>query len=514
MELNLQVWRNERTFYSGKCASCGSVMVSLFSPNSPLKIWCNKCWWSDKFNAVDYGRDFDFTRPFFDQFWELMNSTPIGQCFIANSENSEYSNYAVGNKNCYMASASDYNQDSFYTDNSNYNRDCCDVSMVNKSELCYESVDLVNSYTCLRSQNLTNCNFCFFCADLIGCANCIGCVGLRNMEYAIFNKKLSKEEYENILRNMALNTHSGTALVQSEFNKFRLNQPRKFSNNLNAENCTGNYIVNSKNCKNCFDIQECQDCEDLIFGYKSKNCKKVYGTSELELAYLSVASVGSYNINFSCLIWPGSSDLYYNFCARIAKNCFGCVAPHRNEYCILNKQYSPEKYKEMFEKIKHHMERTGEWGQFFPMKYSPWSYNETIAQDFYPLVREEALKLGARWEDNMPGTFGKGTIKTGNIPDNIKLVSPEISNEIFECEICSRNYKIISQEFLFYKKLGIPLPRKCPQCRYRARMNLRTPRELHERKCMNSGCQNDFLTAYSSDRPEKIYCESCYQGIL
>ena len=139
------------------------------------------------------------------------------------------------------------------------------------------------------------------------------------------------------------------------------------------------------------------------------------------------------------------------------------------------------------------------------MKYSPWSYNETVAQDFYPRTREEALKLGARWEESMPGTFGKGTIKPEFVSDNI--------NEIFECEICSRNYKIISQEFAFYKKLGIPLPRKCPPCRYRARMNLRTPRELHERKCMKEGCENKILTAYSPERPEKILCETCYQKL-
>lgn len=528
--IQLMCWRNERTFYSAKCAECGVAMVSCFSENSPLTVYCSKCWWSDKWDPLAYGSDFDFKRPFFDQFHDLMRAVPIGNLFIASSENSDYANYSVGNKNCYMAGASDYNQDSFYVDNSNNNRNVCDVSLVNKNELIYDSVDIVHSYMCSHCQNLTNCNFCYFCADLIGCSDCVGCVGLRNVRCAIFNKKYSKEDYEIELKKLALNTHSGATKAAEKFQEFKRTQPRKFSNNVNSENVSGSHIVNSKNCENCFDIEGCKDCKDFCFGHTSRDCRDVYGTTASELLYFSAGIAESYDVKFSCLAWPGSNNIWYSFCTRTAKNCFGCISLRRNENCILNKQYSPEEYKKMFSRIRDHMIETGEWGRYFPIKYAPWAYNETVVNDFYPKTREKVLALGWKWEDNLPGTFGKGTIKKETLPEDIKLTPENLINEIFECDCnscgrhtgrCSRNYKIIKQELAFYKKIGVPLPQKCPSCRYFSRTALRTPRKLWQRQCMCAEtshqehapdkCHNVFLTAYSPNSRDKIFCEDCYR---
>jgi hypothetical protein len=35
-------------------------------------VYCHECWWSDKWDAIKYGQKFDFNRPFFDQFQELL----------------------------------------------------------------------------------------------------------------------------------------------------------------------------------------------------------------------------------------------------------------------------------------------------------------------------------------------------------------------------------------------------------------------------------------------------------
>jgi len=37
------------------------------------------------------------------------------------------------------------------------------------------------------------------------------------------------------------------------------------------------------------------------------------------------------------------------------------------------------------------MMKTGEWGEFFPASLSPFGYNETVAQEYFPLSREEVL---------------------------------------------------------------------------------------------------------------------------
>ena len=50
------------------------------------------------------------------------------------------------------------------------------------------------------------------------------------------------------------------------------------------------------------------------------------------------------------------------------------------------------------------MTSDGEWGEFFPIKYSESCYNETIAQLWFPLTKEKALEEGFRWQDDLPGT--------------------------------------------------------------------------------------------------------------
>ena len=38
------------------------------------------------------------------------------------------------------------------------------------------------------------------------------------------------------------------------------------------------------------------------------------------------------------------------------------------------------------------MKKNSEWGNFFPGYMSVCGYNESVAQDYFPLSKEEALK--------------------------------------------------------------------------------------------------------------------------
>ena len=123
------------------------------------------------------------------------------------------------------------------------------------------------------------------------------------------------------------------------------------------------------------------------------------------------------------------------------QNCFGCVALKHGEYSILNKQYSKEEYFKLKEKIIEKMKKDGEYGEFFPSKNSPFAYNESMAMISFPLKKEDVLKKELRWQDNIQQTKGKTTFF--RIPDDINKVQDSIINEILECLICKRNYKII-----------------------------------------------------------------------
>jgi hypothetical protein len=87
-------------------------------------------------------------------------------------------------------------------------------------------------------------------------------------------------------------------------------------------------------------------------------------------------------------------------------NLFGCSGLKSASYCILNKQYTKAEYEILVPKIIEHMmkisspsdegdaHRAGgvmEWGEFFPSSMSPFGYNETVAQEYYPMTRDEVL---------------------------------------------------------------------------------------------------------------------------
>ena len=97
----------------------------------------------------------------------------------------------------------------------------------------------------------------------------------------------------------------------------------------------------------------------------------------------------------------------------------------------MNKQYTKEDYLKLKEKIIEHMKRTGEWGEYFPAGVSPFSYNESMAQDYFPLKKEEALKKGYSWYDKPTSQYNI-TLKSDSLPKTIAETDDNILNEIIQ----------------------------------------------------------------------------------
>ena len=161
------------------------------------------------------------------------------------------------------------------------------------------------------------------------------------------------------------------------------------------------------------------------------------------------------------------------------------------------------------------------YGEFYPIELSPFGYNESCAMETNALNKDEALEKGYKWQDNIQRTTGKETLKPENIPDSIDDIDDSILEEILACMECKRNYKIVPNELIFYKKMKIPLPRKCFYCRHAARIARRNPFKLWHRTCMcekeghfheAGSCVVEFETSYAPERPEIVYCEKCYQA--
>jgi hypothetical protein len=467
-------WRNDYVFYNRTCDLCERNIISIYSPDNPQIIYCNKCWWSDKWNPKDYGQDYDFSRPFFDQFSDfrfkvpalaLVNDNGIG------SKNSEYMQNVQYSKNCYMAMVSWKIENCMYFSYGGHAKDAVDcMGIFDASEGLYE---VLYSKKCFGSKyvkdsvSLINCYLCYDCHDL---NDCFMCIGLRNKKYCFKNEQYSKEEYELILKNYSLNTRSGVEKAYEEFNNFIKKIPRKYANLINCTNCVGNNLTNSKNAHDVFNVNNAENCKFSENGDVEKDSYDLCVGGELEQCYEGLTPDNSSRVLFTNYVWKSVDVQYSDFCMS-CQECFGCVGLKHAKYSIFNKEYSREDYLKIRDSIIEQMKNIGEYGEFFPMDKSPFAYNETMANLSFPIEKEIAISKKLRWQDNIQETRGKTTLK--NIPDKIEDVSDSIIDEILECKNCNRNFKIIRDELSFYKKWRIPLPENCFFCRLKSRFVFR-----------------------------------------
>lgn len=509
-------WRNDLTFYNRSCDLCDKKIISVYHPDKKLTVYCNKCWWSDKWDPKAYGQDFDFSKPFFEQFRELQDKVPQWALFNddgVGSVNCEYTQNTTFAKNCYMGAMTWYSEDMmyYYVVGGPETRDLMDVmDIFTYAQKLYESIFVEHSYNCRNCYFSTGLTDCLFCYDCKGCSNCFMCVNLRQKSYCILNKQYSKEEYEKKIKEYRLDTYTGVEKAKKEFQDFLIKQPHRFTRLRNCKDCTGDCIIDSKNVKKSMMAFSCENTRFQWRGMWLKDCYDIAPGGKSEACYEALTSDHDYRALFAIYSLKSQEVLYTENC-QSSKYLFGCVGIKHGEYCILNKQYTKEEYKKILPKIIEHMNKTGEYGEFFPAKLSHFGYNETVAQMYFPLTKDEALKQGFKWWDDTQKTIGKETLIPNQIPESILDISDSILDEVLVCIECQRNYKIVQNELNFYRRHFIPIPRKCFYCRNNARIKLENPFKLWHRKCMKEGCLNEFETSYAPERPEIIYCEKCYQ---
>jgi len=516
-------WRNERTLYRRNCGLCGKSAVTIYSANKPYKVYCNECWWGDGWDASEYGRDFDFTRPFFDQFAELQHDVPRMALLNKRSVNSEYTNHSGDNKNVYLSFAAFFNENVMYSTWVFHSRDCMDSSFVyEKGERLYEIIDSRTSYGCQFCLFLKDCSDCLYCYDCRGCNNCFMSANLRNKSYVFKNKQYSREEYLKKIKEYELSSFLTREGLNKEFQDLmEQNAIHRYIISERNVNSVGSLLYDCKNVHQSFEVTRGEDSKYVYGSIESKNCMDLYHVGlNTELCYELHGCTRVSNCQFCHLCYDNMNVMYSDTCQN-SQNLFGCVSVKKGEYMIFNKKYPKEEYEKLKEKIIEHMKQTGEYGEFFPPQIAPVYYNETQGMFYAPMTKEKVLAKGWHWEENIPETFGKETIKSASIPDKIEDVPDSYLGEIFACDSCSKNYNITQNELLFYRKEKIPFPRRCPNCRYKRRFDLRPLRKLWHRKCMcnneahpnhlSMGCSNEFETCYSPDIKEKIYCERCYQ---
>lgn len=512
------MYRNEITLYKRICDLTSKTIISLYSPKYTWPVYDIKSWWWDTWNPLDYGRDFDFSKTFFEQFQNLSESVPHPAAVNDNglaSENCEYTNDCWYAKDCYLVSCAWRMRECYYCHKTLADlENCIDCEWpLTESQHCYECIVGSKLSHCFFLTNCHNCSNCSFGINLIGCRNCYGCSNLVNKEYHFFNQSLLKEAYLDAMNHISFLEWK---------NKFEALLPDIFYKencNINCENCAGEYLFQCKNCYECFEAYKALDCKYYQTADTVTNCHDVLISGLCQWNYENLTCDEGGMTRFSIYSSKCRDTLYSELC-HSSENLFGCVALRRHQKnAVFNKLYSQQEYEILCGKMIDHMQSTGEWGEFFPHNRTPYAYNETIAQEYFPITADIATRQGWGWHVDQMESFGWLTTVPLPIEQySEKIVGYETAQKnidsllssVIACSTSKKRFKILPKELAFYIEHNLPIPTRHPDERSRDRISKKNGRNLIQRACTE--CSKTVITAYPNNR--RVLCEECYRKIV
>lgn len=517
------IWMKGIEFFKRKCDLCGELKLSMYHPDAPYTVYCDRCWWSDNWDARDYAMEYDPTRNFLEQWNELLHKTPILGLSVdpITSELSPYCNHTGHAKNCYLLFYTDYNEDCSYVFYAAKCKNVIDSAMAGISENCYDCHPIEECFKVFGSGGAYKCVDSAFLFDCQNCTDCFGSTNLHHKSNVFFNEQLSKDEYKQKLSEIDLGSYKNYQhWKQKAEQHFKKYPPRPVYDILSVDS-TGSYCGSCKNCKECYSVANAEDSKFLML-IKLGGVKDCYDYTDwgegAELLYECMTVGGQANaIKFTHESGFAILNVEYSKLSTGGTNHFGCVSIKNQENCILNKQYSKEEFENLREKIKKDMDTNPyisaegheyKYGEFFPPEFSPHFYNDTFANRFFPLSKEQTVQKGLRWLESEQKEYAI-TLQAAELPDHIKDAMDEILKQVISCSTCSRGFKIIASELQFLRQYNLPLPRHCPFCRIWEKVDVWVQNmTLHDRAC--DKCKVSFRTHYTSERAPVIYCKSCY----
>lgn len=530
-------FRNMRSLYRRPCGLCQKSTITMYHTDDPAPVFCNECWLGDGWDAADYAKDIDWSRPFLEQWKELYQKVPRYALWKPGGamQNSDFTNYSIDNKNCYLSYSVIGCEDVSYSENIDESKECFDCLTVKTSELCYENIDSSKNSHCMYTFQCRDSIDSWFIYDCTNCLNCFMSANVRNGRYIYRGEQLSREEY---LKRMAEIDTENPEVIQNlkeEFRELIEKSIHRYANILQSPGATGEQIQNTREAFHSFGVY---NAEYVRYGARvlsGSNLFDVYGISTTELAYEAMAtSFGVQNSKCSFLCDNTTSDITYCALCKGVSNCFGSIGLKKKKYAILNKEYSKEEYEVLVPKLIEHMNtnpyvdgkgRVYRYSEFFPFEFSPFAYNESIVHDYYPTTEQEAALYGYTWKGKEDRDY-KITVDAHSWNAKPNEVGDEVTKEIIGCinkgnpeTQCTTAFRITPDELVFLRRMKLPFPKKCPNCRHYERLALRAPMQLHNAICSCSIsthdhqgiCKKTFETPWNPEKLSKLYCEQCYQ---
>ncbi len=217
-----------------------------------------------------------------------------------------------------------------------------------------------------------------------------------------------------------------------------------------------------------------------------------------------------------CSSCVGSQKLRYCLQCYNCEDCFGCVGLQRKKFCILNQQYEEVEYQKLVEEIKAKMIEAKEYGEFFPLSFSPVYFGESAAVLYYLATKEDGKKLGALdFDPESSGAIGEladasKLRRSSEIPDSVAEMNIEdwVGVPILDEQI-NRRFAFLRPELEFYKKYRIALPNQHFIHRMQDLIQEANSAVFENQICKK--CKKEMLVSINKKFPARtIYCRQCF----
>lgn len=509
------VHMNHSQLFKRKCDAInhGESMISIFPEECPFPVYDYKYYISDEFDAFSYGVNPESIESTLSTLLELRKKFPMPSFLNKDplGVNDEYSNGGRNVKNIYYAFGCYHSENVWYTGLVNHSRDIMDSKTVAKSDHIFQGVHVRNVYKSSFVYFSKDCTDSMFLFDCRSCTDCFGCVNLRNAKYCVWNKQLSKEEYDEFINSIYPISIKNLKEFKEKFWQLVKSLPINASRNSAVENVNGVLIKNSRNVYDVNDTENSehirhadggmshQDSMDFLFsGGKSS---MLYGTT-------NIGSQSS-NVRFS-VSSKFAVDSEFVFNCNNVQHCFMCFGLRDKSYCLLNKQYSPNKYYELVDGLKSQMLERGEYEDGLGLEFSAQAYNFSLGQIFFPLSNNEIIKLGGYVAEEPETNAGNiKMLSIEEIPQTINETTDEILNIAIKCEITGKPFRVTASELQFYKTMRLPLPTTHPVVRLEENLKITPYGSKYSTNCVK--CQKAINSIFDPKKDFILYCEQCYQ---
>ena len=509
VKLHLSFWMFGK-FRKGKSDLSGESLITVFPEKTRYPIYTSLEWYSDKWDAMNYGMDYDSAKPFFKQLQNLQEQVPHPHQNGTKNTKCDWCDDVWNSKNCYLSRSLEECEDLFYSYRNIRVKNSLDMNVCFNCEKSYNSFDCHHSFRIFYSKHSRDCINSYFLYDCRNCQDCFMCSNLRNKQYCIENIQYKKEEYEEKLESLNLGSYKSIQSFKEHFDKIIKNDVVHRPNfNLKIYNSDGNYLLDCKNCHNCNTISDSEDCYNCVRGFKAKSSIDTNGCWLSELMGNCSACVGGYAEKYC--VWSSSRySEYLDICIE-CEYCFGCVGLKKKRYCILNKQYTKEEYEKLRKQIIADMKNRGEYGKFLPYSMSAGPFNFSTSFLYFPETKkEDILNLDGYWEDIDESNINIEGMPTSELLDDIKDVPDTIINQALICPETGWRFNIAPNELTFYRENNIPLPRYHFDVRTKNSLKDLTVLRSYPYKCFY--CKKDIMAYYPPEWSyQKIACEECYK---